>query len=103
MPDGNGVARADLRGQRVGPIERTQDGTLERHGNGETLEIERARKPQKIRQLAGLAGQERGVHMLGLEGRAYEAEMTARRNAQLDGDWVLPASEPTAPLLREGK
>lgn len=32
-------------------------------------------------------------HLLSLEGREFEAEVTARRNAQLDGDWILPASE----------
>ena len=32
-------------------------------------------------------------HLLGQDGRALEEELTTRRNAQLDGDWVLPASQ----------
>ena len=53
--------------QWVHPIERLYDGTLEGHGDGEPMQLQPTRKGQEIRQFAGLARQEDGVHMLGLK------------------------------------
>ena len=67
----DGVAGADLRGERVGVLEVRHDLLLQRHGDAEALDGNLLDQLEQVGQLAGLQREVDGVDGLAAEGRVH--------------------------------